>query len=137
MVPANAGVVARIDLSSQRMYVSVNGKPRYTWKVSTARRGYRTPRGTYRPYLLKRRHYSTIYHGSPMPYSIFFRRGYAIHGSPSVPAGPASHGCVRVTNQDMDWLRPSLEIGMPVVIYGLRTESPPAAVVDRPAVRSH
>ncbi len=96
--PASAGVVARIDLSSQRMYVSVNGKPRYTWKVSTARRGYRTPRGTYRPYLLKRRHYSTIYHGSPMPYSIFFRRGYAIHGSYQTRqlGRRASHGCVRL-----------------------------------------
>ena len=96
--PASADVVARIDLSSQRMYVSVNGAPRYTWKVSTARRGYRTPRGSYRPYLLKRRHYSTIYHGSPMPYSIFFRKGYAIHGSYETRnlGRRASHGCVRL-----------------------------------------
>lgn len=30
--------------------------------------------------------------------------GIAIHGSPSVPPTPASHGCIRVTNAGMDWL---------------------------------
>ena len=46
---AEAGVVAHIDLSNQRMNVYVNGKPRYNWPVSTARRGYRTPTGTFKP----------------------------------------------------------------------------------------
>ncbi len=46
---AYAGVVAQISLSNQRMQVYVNGEPTYTWKVSTARRGYRTPTGTYKP----------------------------------------------------------------------------------------
>ncbi|WP_141701769.1 L,D-transpeptidase family protein [Methyloceanibacter marginalis] len=78
---AFASVVAQINLSSQRMHVFVNGKPAYTWKVSTARSGYRTPTGTYKPYHLARRHYSSIYNNSPMPHSIFFYKGYAIHGS--------------------------------------------------------
>jgi lipoprotein-anchoring transpeptidase ErfK/SrfK len=95
---AFAGVVAQINLSTQRMHVYVNGKPAYTWKVSTARRGYRTPTGTYKPYHLARYHYSTLYHGSPMPYSIFFYKGYAIHGSYEIKylGRPASHGCVRL-----------------------------------------
>lgn len=95
---AFAGVVAQIDLSSQRMHVFVNGKPAYTWKVSTARPGYRTPTGTYKPYHLARRHYSSIYNNSPMPHSIFFLRGYAIHGSYETKhlGRPASHGCVRL-----------------------------------------
>jgi len=95
---ALAGLVAKIDLSSQRMHVYVNGKPTYTWKVSTARRGYRTPTGTYRPYHLARRHYSSIYNNSPMPHSIFFYKGYAIHGSYETKdlGRPASHGCVRL-----------------------------------------
>lgn len=93
-----AGVVAQIDLSSQRMHVFVNGKPAYTWKVSTARRGYRTPTGTYKPYHLARRHYSSIYNNSPMPHSIFFYKGYAIHGSYETKylGRPASHGCIRL-----------------------------------------
>jgi len=95
---AFAGVLAQIDLSSQRMHVIVNGKSKYTWKVSTARRGYRTPTGSYKPTNLVRFHRSTIYDGSPMPHSIFFYKGYAIHGSYETKhlGRPASHGCVRL-----------------------------------------
>ncbi len=64
---AQAGVVARISLSSQRMEVYVDGEPRYNWPVSTARRGYRTPTGTFQPTALAVWHRSTIYSGSPMP----------------------------------------------------------------------
>jgi len=95
---AEAGIVARINISSQRMDVFVNGMPRYTWLVSTARPGYRTPVGTFRPTGIFRYHASTIYSGSPLPYSIFFLRGYAIHGSYETKylGRPASHGCVRL-----------------------------------------
>lgn len=97
-VPARAGVVANIDLSSQRMTVSVNGVPRYSWPVSTARRGYVTPTGTYRPQRMYRSYFSRKYYNSPMPHSIFFRGGYAIHGSYAVNqlGRPASHGCIRL-----------------------------------------
>lgn len=95
---AQAAVVARIDLSSQRMTVSVNGIPYYNWPVSTARRGYVTPTGTYRPQRMYRKYFSKKYYNSPMPYSIFFRGGYAIHGSYAVNqlGAPASHGCIRL-----------------------------------------
>jgi lipoprotein-anchoring transpeptidase ErfK/SrfK len=96
--PAEAGVVARINLSNQRMDVFVDGHPRYSWPVSTARRGYRTPTGTFRPQALAVWHRSTSYSGSPMPHSIFFHGGYAIHGSYETKylGRPASHGCVRL-----------------------------------------
>lgn len=95
---AAARVVAQIDLSSQRMNVSVNGMPTYSWRVSTARRGYRTPVGQWRPKWLKRMHYSRKYHMSPMPHSIFFLGGYAIHGTRAVSrlGRRASHGCIRL-----------------------------------------
>ena len=95
---AQAQIVAKINLSSQRMDVYVDGAPRYNWPVSTARPGYRTPTGTFKPTALVRYHRSTIYSGSPMPYSIFFLRGYAIHGSYETKylGRPASHGCVRL-----------------------------------------
>ena len=95
---ASARVVAQIDLSSQRMHVSVNGMPRYSWRVSTARRGYRTPVGSWRPKYLKRMHYSRKYNMSPMPHSIFFLGGYAIHGTNYIRSlgRPASHGCIRL-----------------------------------------
>lgn len=57
----------------------------------------------------------------------YFRGGYAVHGSPSVPAEPASHGCVRVTNRDADYLASRLFLGMPVHVW--RSEpSPPLSV---------
>ena len=93
-----AGVVAKIDLSQQKMRVYVNGVRRYTWKVSTGRGRYRTPTGSWRPTFLKRRHYSSKYNNAPMPYSVFFFRGYAVHGTNHVRrlGRPASHGCIRL-----------------------------------------
>jgi lipoprotein-anchoring transpeptidase ErfK/SrfK len=80
------------------MTVSENGRVIYSWRVSTARNGYHTPRGTYKPTRLHRMWYSRKYDNSPMPHSIFFRGGYAIHGTNYVKSlgRPASHGCVRL-----------------------------------------
>lgn len=93
-----AALVANIDLSTQTMTVSHYGQVVYRWKVSTARRGYVTPRGNYRPIRTERMWYSRKYEMSPMPYSVFFRGGYAIHGTNAVRrlGTPASHGCVRL-----------------------------------------
>lgn len=95
---ASAGLVARIDISTQTMTVSEDGRTLYNWKVSTARRGYVTPRGSYRPVRMHEMWYSRKYHMSPMPHSIFFRGGYAIHGTGDIKylGRPASHGCVRL-----------------------------------------
>ena len=48
----------------------------------------------------------------------YFYGGYAIHGSGSVPAFPASHGCVRVEIEDMDYLVTKIRLGMPIYLYG-------------------
>jgi lipoprotein-anchoring transpeptidase ErfK/SrfK len=92
-----ATLVAKIDISSQTMTVRY-GPAVYEWSVSTARKGYVTPRGSYRPQRTARMWYSRKYHMSPMPYSVFFRGGYAIHGTGAVKylGRPASHGCVRL-----------------------------------------
>ncbi len=94
---AEATVVIDIDLSSQTMHVRGDGG-NYDWRVSTARSGYVTPRGRYRPVSLQRMHYSHKYDMTPMPYSIFFRGGYAIHGTYSTAqlGRPVSHGCIRL-----------------------------------------
>lgn len=93
-----AGLVARIDVGNQTMTVSRAGRVIHSWRVSTARKGYVTPRGTYRPTRLHKMWYSRKYDMSPMPYSVFFRGGYAIHGTGYVKqlGRPASHGCVRL-----------------------------------------
>ena len=101
-VPALANVVAHISIGSQTMQVSVDGRPLYTWPVSTARFGYVTPMGYYHPLRLERIWRSTIYNNAPMPYAIFFRGGFAIHGTYEVGSlgRPASHGCVRLNTGD-------------------------------------
>lgn len=96
---ANAPAVnVVIDISSQSMSVKVNGWPYGKWKVSTARPGYYTPRGVFRVQRTARVYYSRKYDNSPMPNSVFFKGGYAIHGSYYVKSlgRPASHGCVRL-----------------------------------------
>ncbi|PWK69046.1 L,D-transpeptidase [Aminobacter sp. AP02] len=88
-------LVARINVSTQTMTV---GRVLHQWPVSTARRGYVTPRGSWRPKRLSRMWYSSKYENSPMPYSVFYYGGYAIHGTGAVKqlGRPASHGCVRL-----------------------------------------
>jgi len=49
---------------------------------------------------------------------LYFYRGWAIHGSNSVPPYPASHGCVRVTRADAVWLFDRAANGMSVSLYG-------------------
>ena len=95
---ARTSVLVSIDKSTQRMSVSVDGVPRYHWAVSTGRAGYGTPSGTYRPQRMERTWFSKEYYNSPMPHSIFFHGGYAIHGSYEIHrlGGPASHGCIRL-----------------------------------------
>jgi lipoprotein-anchoring transpeptidase ErfK/SrfK len=95
---AAAAVIVHIDRSRQQMDVIVDDEPRYTWRVSTARPGYVTPPGIYHPEMLAARWFSRIYDNAPMPHSIFFYGGYAIHGTYEI-AGlghPVSHGCVRL-----------------------------------------
>jgi L,D-transpeptidase catalytic domain len=95
---AKATALINIDLSSQTMHVSSNSGS-YSWPISTARWGYRTPRGVFYPQGLQPMHYSKKYHMSPMPHSIFFAGGYAIHGTYETRSlgSPASHGCVRLS----------------------------------------
>ena len=106
---ASAAIVVDIDRSVQRMAVIVDGVPRYNWRVSTARRGYITPPGTYHPEMLARHWFSRKYYNSPMPHSIFFYGGFAIHGSYEIShlGRPASLGCVR------------LDPGNAAVLFGL------------------
>ena len=93
-----AALVAKIDLSDQRLYLYRNGIRIDSWKVSTARRGYRTPTGRFRPQRMYKRYFSRKYNNSPMPHSVFFYHGYAIHGTNYIKrlGRPASHGCIRL-----------------------------------------
>ena len=95
--PAAAETNITISKSHQLMQVD-SDYGSYQWRVSTARKGYYTPTGTFHPYSLQLMHYSKKYDNARMPHSIFFSGGYAIHATPHVSnlGRPASHGCVRL-----------------------------------------
>jgi hypothetical protein len=95
---AEAKLDILVDKATQRMLVIQDGYIRYMWPVSTGRDSMATPNGVYAPQRLERNWFSTAYYSSPMPFSIFFHNGYAIHGSYAIDrlGGPASHGCVRL-----------------------------------------
>lgn len=97
---ARADILIQVDKTTQRMTVTVDGRPRYVWPVSTGRRGYDTPNGTFTPFRMDRTHHSEEWDNAPMPYSIFFTTtGDAVHGTLEEKGlGRAvSHGCVRLS----------------------------------------
>lgn len=132
---ASATVRIHIDLGTQRMHVE-SSSGSYSWPVSTARSGYSTPRGSYAPTGMQRMHYSRKYDMSPMPHSIFFRGGYAIHGSYATGSlgRPASHGCVRLSPGNAAHLYQMVQSeGARISISG----SPPASRRFASASRHH
>jgi hypothetical protein len=95
--PARAGVDVRVDIAAQRIQVTTSDGESYNWAISSGRKGFRSPNGVYRPTRLEKNWYSRKY-GGAMPHAVFFRGGYAIHGTTAVGAlgRPASHGCIRL-----------------------------------------
>lgn len=97
--PPPPRMIARIDLSSQRMTVAIDGKPAHSWAISSGRSPeYLTPTGTFRPQWAARMWYSKKYDDAPMPHAVFFNGGVAVHatGATGLLGRPASHGCVRL-----------------------------------------
>lgn len=97
--PTPPAIVVRVNLASQKMDVSVGGAHKYSWPVSSGRAGYPTPRGAWRAQWTARIWHSRKYDNAPMPHSIFFTGGYAIHATyaTGMLGRPASHGCIRLS----------------------------------------
>lgn len=54
--------------------------------------------------------------GAPMPYCMYYYRGFALHGS-TLPGFHASHGCIRLFRDDAKWLNKHfLKVGSRVVV---------------------
>lgn len=126
---STSGTLIEVDKSRQVLFVVVDGRTQWVFNTST---------GTEKPYTHEGRTY--LADTPPGRWSIFREvdgereselgilwrpkyfhgDGIAIHGSSSVPAYPASHGCVRLTYQAMDYLWSSglAPIGRSVWVYG-------------------
>lgn len=99
-----SSLVARVDIGTQTMTVSHYGETLYEWPVSTARTGFSTPTGSFRPYRVHRMWHSRTYDNAPMPFAVFYDRGWAVHGTSAVSrlGSPASHGCVRLSTPNAE-----------------------------------
>ena len=109
--------VLEIDLTHQVLVVADEGAVTFLLDVSTGRVAGTTPVGRYS---VTRE--IDGYRRSPL--GVLYRPKYivggvAVHGYPSVPPFPASHGCVRTTNEAMDWLWQSqmMPVGASVWVY--------------------
>jgi len=67
--------------------------------------------------------------GAPMPYCMYFHKGFAMHGSNDIPGYRASHGCVRMFTPDAKWLNENFvqatneaknQVGTKVVVRPVR-----------------
>jgi peptidoglycan hydrolase-like protein with peptidoglycan-binding domain len=59
---------------------------------------------------------------------VYFNGGIAVHGSRSVPAYPASHGCIRIPMSSAEWFPSQVHLGMPVHVYGVEGQPPTPGV---------
>ena len=101
-VSASADVHVTISKSQQQMLVTIDGGQTYRWPVSTGRSGYTTPNGSFNAIRLERVYFSKKYDDAPMPNSVFFYGGYAIHGTLEERklGNAVSHGCVRLARDN-------------------------------------
>ncbi len=105
-----------ISLKNQKAVLYEEGEPVTSSRVSTGRRGYRTPTGTYVITDKHRHHRSTIY-GSSMPFFMRLSCGdFGLHYSASVPSYPASHGCIRMPWSNAQNFFKTMRVGDIVVI---------------------
>jgi len=103
----SCNVFALVSKRNQKMYLHVGGSVQGVYDVSTGARGHTTPNFDKHPDgRIYNRYSSRTYPGGDynglgnMPYAVFIRGGYAIHGTPESNwpklGQRASHGCIRV-----------------------------------------
>jgi lipoprotein-anchoring transpeptidase ErfK/SrfK len=110
-----SGDHVEIDISRQVTLYVRGGEVIGIWPTSTGAPGNDTPRGAFRVYR-KDAGWECGDLGCLFKPS-YFIGGYAIHGYPSVPTYPASHGCSRVPMSMTDWVYDSLPVGFEVLTY--------------------
>ena len=109
----DAGRRVEVDLSRQIMMLIEDNQVVMTIHVSTGKLG--TPTGSW--------HTRTLSHGwrptslGPIYSPSYFMAKNAIHGYPSVPTYPASHGCVRTPIWIQDEIIDELEMGELVQVF--------------------
>ena len=116
--PHRTGRVVCVDQNHQTLWVQSGQKIVFpAVRIRTGGAGLRTPDGSYRIYLRNRTQWSYLFN-EPMPYSQFFFRSYALHGTYQDVRKGGSHGCVNLTPNDAKRLWSILGKGDLVYIWG-------------------
>ena len=114
---STTGRVFEVDLQRQLLLDVDNGRVTWAFDTSTGRIPGTTPSGHFPVY----QQVDGWVHGTlgTLYRPKFFAGNVGIHGSPSIPPYPASHGCVRMFNAAMDWIWASgdLPMGTEVWVY--------------------
>jgi lipoprotein-anchoring transpeptidase ErfK/SrfK len=129
MVPGGAPTRAEVDLDRQLLVLWIDGRPALVTHVSTGSRRTPTPPGRF--HVLRR-----VTGWDNGPYGalfnpLYFNGGIAFHGYPSVPMGPASHGCVRIPMHVAEYFPDLVANGVEVYVVdaehpGVPFDPPPA-----------
>ena len=124
---STSGYVAEVDKSKQILMLVSNGRIVKVINVSTGNgaryrsgNGYATavtPEGNFT--IQRQINGMRVSELGELFRPKYFTGGYAVHGSPSIPPYPASHGCVRVSNGAINflWDSGSLPLGTPFHVY--------------------
>lgn len=112
-----SGSAIEVDLSKQVMIFVVSGQTRWVMNTSTGKAGWRTPPGRFSIFRSVNRMDNGPLGALWRPR--YFNRGIALHGSPSIPGYPASHGCTRLSNAAVNyvWSANLAPIGRRVWVY--------------------
>lgn len=116
--PTQAGKAIVVSVSQQRIYAYENGQMIRSHLVSTGRAATPTVLGDFRVYVkyLADDMAGPGYFQPQVPYTMYFYRGYAIHGAywHNSFGRPMSHGCVNLPVDEANWFYQWAEIGTPV-----------------------
>ncbi len=104
-----------VDKRVQAFGVYENGSLVRWGPVSTAKPGKSTPSGTFRIGSRERMHYSRRYNNAPMPYAQQVNGHIFMHQF-SLPGYAASHGCIRLSMVDAQWLFGWTKAGDTVIV---------------------
>lgn len=117
-----------INLTTQHLYAFEGNEKKYDIIISSGKRWWPTPTGTFKPWGKFRfermiggsRALGTYYDLPNVPYTIYFYKGYAIHGTywHSNFGYPMSHGCVNVSIENSKLLYEFIDFNTPIIIYG-------------------
>ena len=103
-----------VSLGRQVLFLYQNGSLHKILSVSSGTSKTPTPTGTFRMFRSESGWHTSRY--GRLYNAQYFVGGYAIHGSLSVPAEPASHGCVRIPMHSAEWFPNSVPKGTQVVV---------------------